>query len=171
MSPPTRAASGLPSQYLTFSLAGETFAIGILSIKEIIQFRGLTEVPMMPRAVRGVINLRGAVVPVVDLALRFGKPASTAGRRSCIVIVEIADGGDSPVLGVMVDAVSEVIEIPPDEIEEAPSFGASIKREFIAGIGKVRGRFVVLLEVSRTLSLDELAGLARPSPEGLLDAA
>ncbi|WP_422010588.1 chemotaxis protein CheW [Roseateles sp.] len=165
------APAGLPSQYLTFNLAGETFAIGILSIKEIIQFRGLTEVPMMPRSVRGVINLRGAVVPVVDLAMRFGKPASLAGRRSCIVIVEVADGSDSPVLGVMVDAVSEVVDIPPEDIEDAPSFGASIRREFIAGIGKLRGKFVVLLEVSRALSLDELSALAHPAQEALQDAA
>lgn len=154
------AAQALPTQYLTFTLAGETYAMGILTIKEIIEYRGQTEVPMMPSCVRGVINLRGAVVPVIDLAVRFGKPPSTVGKRSCIVIVEIADGGDHQVVGVMVDAVSEVLDIPASEIEPTPQLGTRIGREFIAGIGKVRGKFVMLLEVGRALSLDEIGALA-----------
>ena len=149
-----------PTQYLTFSLAGETFAIGILAIKEIIEFRGVTEVPMMPLSVRGVINLRGAVVPVLDLLARFGKAPSTAGKRTCIVIVEMQTDDERQVVGVMVDAVSEVLDIPASEIEAAPTFGTRIAREFIAGMGKVRGKFVILLDVARVLALQSTEALA-----------
>lgn len=162
----TQAVAGLPpvaetAQYLTFLLAGEPFAIGILAIKEIIEFNGLTEVPMMPACVRGVINLRGAVVPVIDLQARFGRSPSEATKRTCIVIVEVTadDGSASQVVGVVVDAVSEVIEIPGAEIEPPPSFGARIRSDFIAGMGKVRGKFVILLDVRRVLTLDELGAL------------
>ncbi|MBV8035904.1 chemotaxis protein CheW [Roseateles sp.] len=148
------------TQYLSFNLAREVFAIGILAVKEIIEFKALTEVPMMPASVRGVINLRGAVVPVVDLAQRFGRAASQVGKRSCIVIVETGteeQGGG--VLGVLVDSVREVLDIPSADIEPAPSFGAQIRRDFIAGIGKVRGDFVILLDLSRVLSLQEIGAL------------
>ena len=153
------AAAGLPTQYLTFSLASETFAIGILAIKEIIEYRGITSVPMTPECVRGVINLRGAVVPVVDLQARFGKRPSPVGKRTCIVIVETAIEGQSHIIGVVVDAVSEVLDIPASEIEPPPSFGAQVAREFIAGMGKVRGKFVILLDVDNVLSLDDIGAL------------
>lgn len=156
----TVAANAAPTQYLTFALAGETFAIGILGIKEIIEFRNLTEVPMMPPCVRGVINLRGAVVPVLDLLARFGKPSSPIGKRTCIVIVETAYGDERQIVGVMVDAVSEVLDIPAAEIEAPPSFGTRIGREFIAGMGKVRGKFVILLDVDRVLAIDDIGALA-----------
>ncbi len=167
---------GAPStQCLTFSVAGETYGIGILGIKEIIEYRGLTEVPMMPPSVCGVINLRGAVVPVVDLSARFGKGCSTVGKRSCIVIVEIVDAAETQVLGVLVDAVSEVLEIPAGEIEQPPSFGTRIGREFIAGIGKVRGKFVILLDVQKVLALSEPAARPaaepRPEPERMAEVA
>ena len=145
-----------PAQYLTFMLAGEVFAIGILSIKEIIELHGLTEVPMMPACVRGVINLRGAVVPVVDLLARFGRPSSEVTKRSCIVIVEIEADGERQVIGVMVDAVNEVLEIAPDEIEPAPAFGARLRSEFIQGMGKVRGKFVILLNVDAVLAMGDV---------------
>ena len=160
------AAAGQPprvaeaAQYLTFMLAGEPFAIGILSIKEIIEYHGLTEVPMMPPCVRGVINLRGAVVPVIDLQARFGRPASPTTKRTCIVIVEIGDETDNSqgrqVVGVVVDAVSEVIDIPALDIEPPPTFGAQIRSDFIAGMGKVRNKFVILLDVRRVLTLEDL---------------
>ena len=151
-SPPDVNAA--PTQYLTFSLAGETFAIGILAIKEIIEFRGVTEVPMMPLSVRGVINLRGAVVPVLDLLARFGKARSTVGKRTCVVIVEMQLDDEPQVVGVMVDAVSEVLDIAAAEIEAAPNFGTRIGREFISGMGKVRGKFVILLDVARVLAVE-----------------
>jgi len=154
------------AQYLTFALGQEVYAIGILSIKEIIEFGGITAVPMMPATIRGVINLRGAVVPVMDLAVRFGKPPSEIGRRTCIVIVETQHDGEQQVIGVVVDSVSAVQDIPAADIEPPPSFGLKISSHFVAGIGKVQGRFVILLDVNQVLSMDELAapgagGLAR----------
>jgi len=147
-------------QYLTFMLGGEVFAIGILSIKEIIEYGQLTEVPRMPDFIRGVINLRGAVVPVIDLGSRFGKKASAISRRTCIVIIEVIYEEVQHVVGVMVDAVNEVLDIAPDEIEPAPSFGAKIRADFILGMGKVDGKFVIILDVDHVLSLDEMSSLA-----------
>ncbi len=150
-----------PAQYLTFMLGGEAFAIGILSIKEIIEYHGLTTVPMMPGCVRGVINLRGAVVPVIDLQARFGRPSSEVTKRTCIVIVEVQAADERQVVGVMVDVVNEVLEIAPADIEPAPPFGARIRGDFIAGMGKVRGKFVILLHVDAVLSVEEADGLAQ----------
>jgi purine-binding chemotaxis protein CheW len=146
-------------QYLTFLLGGEMFAIGILNIKEIIEYGNVTEVPMMPAFIRGVINLRGSVVPVVDLSARFGRHASTVTKRTCIVIIEVESADERHDVGVVVDAVSEVLEIPSSEIEPPPSFGAKIRADFIAGMGKVNGKFVILLSVDNVLSLDDLAML------------
>jgi purine-binding chemotaxis protein CheW len=154
-----------PTQYLTFMLAGEVFAIGILAIKEIIEYQNLTEVPMMPACVRGVINLRGAVVPVMDLLARFGRPSSPVTKRSCIVIVEVMVDGEAQVIGVVVDAVNEVLEIAPADIEPPPAFGARIRGDFIQGMGKVKGKFVILLNVSQALSLGELGELAAAASE------
>src|SRR5882757_11316013 len=123
-------AAGQTRQYLTFMLAGEVFAIGILAIKEIIEYASLTTVPMMPEYVRGVINLRGAVVPVLDLSVRFGKPASPVTKRTCIVIIEISTAGQRQDVGVVVDAVDSVLDIPPDQIEPPPAFGARISTDF-----------------------------------------
>ena len=145
-----------PAQYLTFMLAQEQFAIGILGIKEIIEYHGLTEVPMMPPCVRGVINLRGAVVPVLDLLARFGRPSSETSKRTCVVIVEIEGVEDKHVVGLLVDAVNEVLDIAPSDIEPPPSFGARIRSDFLQGVGKVKGKFVLLLDVDRALSLDEI---------------
>lgn len=146
-------------QYLTFMLGQETFAVGILHIKEIIEYGELTTVPTMPSFIRGVINLRGAVVPVVDLGARFGGANSEVNRRTCIVIVEVAHADSQQVMGIMVDAVNEVLEIPSDQIEPAPAFGARIRADFIAGMGKVDGKFVVILDTNKVLSLEELAAL------------
>ncbi|WP_115529115.1 MULTISPECIES: chemotaxis protein CheW [Xanthomonas] len=148
-----------PQQYLTFLLGGDMFGLGILGIKEIIEYRTPTDVPMMPPALRGVINLRGAVVPVVDLQERFGRDASAITKRSCIVIVEIAQGDAHLVLGLLVDAVSEVLEIAPGDIVEPPSFGAGIARDFIQAMGKIGERFVILLDADAVLGRDALAQL------------
>lgn len=147
-------------QYLTFMLSGETYAIGILGIKEIIEYGQLTEVPNMPGFIRGVINLRGAVVPVVDLAARFGKRETTVTRRTCIVIIEVDNAGETQVIGVLVDAVNEVLDIPATEIEPPPAFGAKIRSDFIRGMGKVEGKFVIILNADRVLSVDEMSDLA-----------
>ena len=154
------AAAGEANQYLTFSLAGEMFAVGILNVKEIIEYGSLTEIPMMPAFIRGVINLRGAVVPVIDLAARFGSKASEVQRRTCIVIVEIRAGDSRHDLGIVVDAVSEVLEIPAAEIEPPPAFGAKIRTDFIAGMGKVNAKFVIILDIQQVLSVDEMASIA-----------
>lgn len=146
-------------QYLTFMLGGETLAIGILCIKEIIEYGQLTTVPCMPAFIRGVINLRGAVVPVVDLAARFGRQPSAVTRRSCIVIVEVQGEDEQHVFGVMVDTVNAVLDIPASEIEPAPAFGAKLRAEFIQGMGKVDGKFVILLNVQNVLSVEEMTQL------------
>jgi len=162
--PPVALKTGeAPSQYLTFSLAGEMFAVGILNVKEIIEYGQLTEIPMMPDFIRGVINLRGSVVPVIDLSARFGEKATEVSRRTCIVIVEVADDDMRHDVGIMVDAVSEVLDIPTSEIEPAPSFGARIRAEFIFGMGKVDGKFVIILNIDKVLSVDEIAQLADTS--------
>ena len=152
-----------PSQYLTFQLSGEMFAVGILNVKEIIEYGHLTEIPMMPAFIRGVINLRGSVVPVIDLSARFGGKTTEVSRRTCIVIVEVSDDAGGEVsrhdIGIMVDAVSEVLDIPGSEIEPPPTFGAKIRADFIFGMGKVSGKFVIILNISKVLSVDEIAQL------------
>lgn len=150
--------AAVPTQYLTFTLGGEMFAIGILSVKEIIEYTGLTDVPMMSPCIRGVINLRGAVVTVMDLSVRFGRPSTPVTKRSCIVIVEIEEGGEQQVIGVVVDAVNAVVEIGAEEIEPPPGFGARIDMELIEGMGKLGGKFVILLNIAQVFS-----GLAQDS--------
>jgi len=156
---PPQSAATEPKQYLTFLLGTETFAIGILAIKEIIEYGNPTEIPMMPDCVRGVINLRGAVVPVLDLHARFGRSPAAATKRTCNVIVEMGAHRQARVIGVIVDAVNEVIDISDADIEPAPDFGTRIRGEFIRGIGKVRGSFVIVLDVDKILALDELVTL------------
>ena len=133
--------------------------MGILAIKEIIEYADVTEVPMMPEYVRGVINLRGAVVPVIDLSVRFGKPSSPVTKRTCIVIIEVEARNERQVLGVVVDAVNAVLDIPGSEVEPPPAFGASIRTDFIRGMGKVNGRFVILLDVDHVLAANEMDAL------------
>ncbi|AZR34736.1 chemotaxis protein CheW [Xanthomonas vasicola] len=146
------------AQYLTFQLDGETFATSILGIREIIQYRTPTPVPSMPECVRGVINLRGAVVPVVDLQSRLGRADSAIGKRSCIVILATEQAQGTQVIGVLVDAVNAVIELADQDIEAAPSFGTHIRRDLLRGMGKVGERFVVLLDMEQVLQVDEIAG-------------
>lgn len=148
------------TQYLTFKLGREMFAIGIRNIREIIEYGNLTTVPMMPEFVRGVLNLRGSVVPVIDLSARFGRTAGGSNRRSCIVIVEIEGQSGLQEIGVIVDEVSEVLEIPLSEVEPPPSFGTRIRTDFISGMGKVNGGFVIMLNVQRVLDVDEIAALS-----------
>lgn len=169
--PPAANAGQELQQYLTFMLGGEVFAIGILHIKEIIEYGQLTTVPMMPTFIRGVINLRGAVVPVVDLASRFGGKASEVTRRSCIIILELNGEADTQVIGVVVDAVNEVLEIAGADIEPPPTFGTRIRTDFIQGMGKVQERFVIILNVNNVLSGEDLAILGKAAGGGLEAAA
>jgi purine-binding chemotaxis protein CheW len=157
------------TQYLAFGLAGEAFAMEIRFVKEVLQFEDLTQVPLMPPFIRGVINLRGAVVPVIDLSIRFGRPPTEISRRTCIVILETSGAGGRGSLGVMVDSVSEVLELAASDIEPSPSFGTDARAEFILGVGKVGTRFVILLDVHHILSREEfsaIAGEATTEPAG-----
>ncbi len=149
-----------PSQYLTFNLGDEVFAMDIRTVREIIQHAALTIVPLMPPFIRGVINLRGAVVPVIDLKSRFGRPAAKVGKKTCIVIFDASRDNEKIELGLMVDAVSEVIEIATAQIEPPPQFGTSIQRDYIRGLGKVDGEFIVILEPDRALNIEDMALLA-----------
>ena len=143
-------------QYLTFRLAEESYAVGILAVKEILECGAVTAVPMMPVYVLGVINLRGRVVPVIDLAQRFSGKRTVPGRRTCIVIVEVGAEDARQDLGLIVDAVSKVVDIPPAQVEPAPSLGSRLRAEFIAGMGKLDGGFIILLDIERLLSVAEL---------------
>ncbi len=141
-------------------LGNDAYAIGILSIKEIIEYTTMTEEPLMPACVRGVINLRGAVVPVMDLQARFGQTPSPVTKRTCIVIVEVLGPEGQQGMGVVVDAVNEVLDIDASDIEPPPAFGTRIRTDFISGMGKVRGKFVILLNVNRVLDLDDLQAMS-----------
>ncbi len=143
------------NQFLTFLLDGEVFAINILNIREILEYSPLTPVPMTPDFIEGVLNLRGSVVPVINLALRFEKTASEITKRTSIVIVEINHDEQKLDMGVIVDIVNEVIEIP--QIEPAPTFGASIRTDFIEGMGQVNNGFTIILDLNHVLSVDELS--------------
>jgi len=145
------------SQFLTFELAAEIYAINILFIREIIEYGNLTQVPMVPDFIAGVINLRGSVVPVIDLSSRFGRSETLITKRTSIVIIEINSNNEMLEIGIMVDIVNEVLEIGADAIEDAPSFGASIRTDFISGMGKIDGKFLIILDVERVLSLEELS--------------
>jgi len=160
--PPGISASGKEDvlQYLTFTLGDETFAMDIRAVREIIQHGSMTVVPLMPAFVRGVINLRGAVVPVIDLQSRFGRPVAQFGKKTCVVIFDVGPEGDRVELGLLVDAVSEVIDIAASQIEPPPPFGTTIQREFIRGLGKVGSEFIVILEPERALNIDDMAALA-----------
>lgn len=153
------SASDIPHRkVLSFAVNGETFAIAIDLIKEIIEFGSVTRVPMAPPHMRGVLNLRGSVVPVVDLAARMGKGRSAAGKRTCIVVIGVPgeEEGERVDLGVVVDAVNEVLDIPEADIEPAPAFGANVRPDFIDGMAKVRGKFVVVLDPTTTFAVEEL---------------
>lgn len=152
-------------QYLTFRLTKEMFAIAITGIREIMEYGELTSVPMMPNFVRGVINLRGSVVPVIDLAARFGREQSAINRRSCIVIFEIEGAEGRQEIGVIVDEVCEVLEIASADIEPPPGFGARIRPDFIAGMGKVASGFVIILDMQQVVDVKEMAALAQLQDE------
>jgi purine-binding chemotaxis protein CheW len=168
MSQPVPTDGTRPAQYLTFWLGQEVFGMDIRAVREIIQCRPMTALPLMPTFVRGVINLRGAVVPVVDLNARFGRPAASLCKKSCIVIFDTQRGSERTELGLLVDAVSEVIRIAPDQIDEPPDFGTAVRREFIRGIGKVGERFVIVLEPDRALDVHEMAELCEQAQEAAL---
>lgn len=170
-------------QYLTFMIGGEEYAISLLKVKEIIEYDVVTEIPKTPPWVRGVINLRGNVVPVIDLAVKFRLPASVAGKLTCIVITEVECEGEATVMGVMADSVRQVVDLKAEEIEVPPSFGTRVKVDYLLGMARSGKKFCLLLDTEKVLSTQELlelpellepseqssnsepAGIAEPSTE------
>jgi purine-binding chemotaxis protein CheW len=145
------------SQYLGFFVGEEEYAIGILRVREILEYDTVTKVPTTPRSIRGVINLRGRVVPVVDLTTKFGLPESVITKRTCIVVVEVDLEGERTVMGVLADSVSQVIDLPKEAIEPPPHFGTRLRVDCLLGMGRAGRKFVLLLDIDKVLSPEELA--------------
>jgi purine-binding chemotaxis protein CheW len=159
-------------QYLTFITAGEEYAIAIVKVREIIEFEAVTTVPNTPVWIRGVTNLRGSVVAVVDLATKFGLPASGISKFSCIIITEVMFHGESLIMGVLADSVSQVIDLSADEIEPPPPFGTRVKTEYLLGMGALGKKFCLILDIDKVLSADELLAVADSvAPDGPLGSA
>jgi len=149
----------LAGKYLTFKLAQEEYGLEILKVQEIIQMQSVTRVPRTPDYVRGVINLRGKVIPVVDLRKKFFLDTCTDTEKTCIIVVQISVNDDVVVMGIIIDEVKEVLDIKSADIEETPSFGSNINTEFILGMGKVNGSVKILLDIDKILSTTELVNL------------
>jgi purine-binding chemotaxis protein CheW len=164
-------------QYLTFSVLHESMAVGILDVDEIIEIGDMTRVPMSNNSIRGVINLRGNVVPVVDLSHRLGQTYTKISKRSCIVLVNLILDGEHQTMGMLVDQVNEILEIPPEAIQKTPDFGTDIRHDFIHSMGRIDQQFIILLNIERVLSLEELStssmvtGKPRHKPKQLTDQA
>ncbi len=148
-------------QYLTFKLADEVFALDVAKVREILEITNITKVPQTPDFMRGVINLRGSVVPVIDMRLKFGMSATEQTVNTCIIVVEITMDGDTTVLGALADSVQEVVEMEPESIEPAPHIGTKLNTDFIKGMGKVDSRFVMILDIDKVFSSDELTDLGQ----------
>lgn len=147
-------------QFLTFTLGNETYAIPIGKVREIVEFHMLTEIPLMPDFLRGVTNLRGAVIPVIDLLSRFGKGSTVIAARTCIVVAEVEYDDEKQPLGIIVNAVNEVLPVEESRIETRPSFGTSIRSDFVQALLNIGDRFVIALDVQQTLSIEEMSELA-----------
>ena len=157
------------TQHLTFQLAGEEYAIGILKVKEIIAYGTVTKIPQTPLSIRGVINLRGNVVPVVDLAVKFGLPLSRITDRSCVIIVETGPKEERIVMGIVADSVNQVIDLQAQEILPAPAFGTQLRLEFLRGMGKAGQKFILVLDIDTVLAAEDIAvaeGLKNGKIEG-----
>jgi purine-binding chemotaxis protein CheW len=147
-------------QYLTFRLGEEVFALGVSNVREILEFTTVTRVPKTPEFMRGVINLRGSVVPVLDMRLKFGLTMAEKTVDTCIIVVEISFEGENTVIGALVDSVQEVFDLEPDQIEPAPKIGTQLRTEFIKGMGKRDDHFIILLDIDKVFSSEELAVVA-----------
>ncbi len=146
-------------QYLTFKLDHEIFALDVATVREVLDFTTVTKIPRTPEFMRGVINLRGSVVPVVDLRLAFGMTATEKTVNTCIVVVEVCLEGETTIMGALADSVEEVIDLEPEQIQPAPRLGTSIKTDFIRGMGKREAQFLMILDIDRVFSAEELSGL------------
>lgn len=143
-------------QVLTFRIGEEAYAVGILRVREIVEYQTVTRVPTAPPWIRGVTNLRGSVVPVLDLAVKLGLPPSPVARRTCIVLVELTLQNEEAVLGIVVDAVDQVVDLAPEDVEPPPSFGTRIHADYLLGMAKMDGRLALLLDIDQVLTVDEL---------------
>lgn len=152
----TTIAEADSSQYLTFGVADQEYAIGVLQVKEIVKHETVTPVPAAPPWVRGVVNLRGGAVPVVDLAVKFGMPERPVTPRTCIVVVETRFDGKDALMGMMADTVNQVLDFPHADIQKAPAFGTRVRVEYLKGMGRLGTKFVLMLDVDQVLSADEL---------------
>jgi len=149
-----------PGKYLTFHLAGEFYGMGILKVQEIIGIMAVTHVPKMPKFVRGVINLRGQVIPVVELRSKFDLPHADDTEKTCIIVVQVGQGSTLATIGLIVDEVAEVVNLQANQLEPTPTFGADVDTKFIQGIGKMNDRVIMLLDIERILNDCEQAGLS-----------
>jgi len=145
------------TQFLTFKLGDEVFALDITKVREVLDFTTVTKVPRTPEFMRGVINLRGSVVPVVDLRLKFGMTKTESSVNTCIIITEVTVDNDTTILGALADSVQEVLDLEPGSIAAAPKIGSKLKTEFIKGMGKRDDRFIIILDIDKVFSSDELA--------------
>jgi purine-binding chemotaxis protein CheW len=148
-------------QYLTFQLGEEVFAIDVSCVREILEFTTVTKVPKTPDYMRGVINLRGSVVPVLDMRLKFGMTKTEKKVNTCVIVVEVSFEGDATIMGALVDSVQEVLELDPDQIEPAPKIGIRLKTEFIRGMGKRDDRFIIILDTDKVFSAEELNAITQ----------
>lgn len=146
-------------QYLTFKLGEETFAIDVAQVREVLDLTTITKIPRTPEFMSGVINLRGSVVPVVDLRLCFEMSKTEKTLNTCIVVVEVQLDGESTVIGALADSVEEVIDLEPDQIQPAPKIGTQIRTDFIKGMGRRETRFIMILDIDKAFSVDELGAL------------
>lgn len=153
--------TGREGKYLTFSLAGEEYGINILKTKEIIGMMPITTVPQTPRFVKGVINLRGKVIPVIDLRLKFGMEPMAYGERTCIVVVEIEGASSTILIGSVVDSVSEVLNVKKGDIEDPPAFGTRLNTDAFLGMAKVDGNVKILLDIDKVLNVEELTAVEK----------
>ncbi len=145
------------TQYLSFKLDDEVFALGISQVREVMDFTTVTKIPEMPEFMLGVINLRGSVVPVVDMRLKFGMPRTEKKVNTCIIIVEIELEGETTILGALADSVEEVLDLDPEQIEPPPKIGTRLQSRFIKGMGKRDNSFIIILDINKVFSADELA--------------
>ena len=156
-----KAMADREGKYLTFTLASEEYGIGILKIREIIGMMPITTVPQTPGFVKGVINLRGKVIPVIDLRLRFGMDAIDYTERTCIIVVEIEGSAGTVQIGIVVDAVSEVLNVNAEDVEETPTFGAELNTDYILGMAKMEGGVKILLDIDKVLNAEEITTLEK----------
>jgi purine-binding chemotaxis protein CheW len=153
------SASSQAGKYLTFGLASEEYGIPVLKVREIIKVMDITAVPQVPSHVRGVINLRGKVIPVIDLRLKFGLPSQADTEHTCIIVVQVDTAHTPLMMGVLVDRVSEVLNIVMGEVETPPSFGEGVRTDYMRGVAKVKGTVKILLDIDRVLNVEELEAL------------